>query len=58
MPLVVPLVDVSAWLITAPLPALAPVTLTPTTVQVKVVPATLLGVERIATLLDCPEQIV
>ena len=53
----IPSVDVKAWLIVAPLPALAPLTFNgPTIVQVKVVPATLLGLV-IAIEVVSPEQI-
>ena len=57
VPAVVPVVDVKAWLIVAPLPAPAPVTLLELcTVQVKVVPATLFGLV-IAIEVVSPEQI-
>ena len=57
VPCVTPSVEVSNWLITAPLPALAPVTLEKLcTVQLKVVPATPLGL-KMATLVLVPEQI-
>jgi hypothetical protein len=57
VPEVTPSVLVSNWLITDPLPPVAPVTLLVATVQLNVVPATLAGVGLMITLVVCPEQI-
>ena len=59
VPEVTPSVLVNTWPIVAPLPAKAPVTFVlEKTVQVYVVPATLVGVAAIATLDDVPLQMV
>jgi hypothetical protein len=54
-----PSVLVSTWLIVAPLPARAPVTLLElNTTQLKVVPGALVGASEITTLVLRPEHIV